>query len=89
MCSENADADVLNCTFIANGVNYGIFANGDCNTTVTNCILWGNGDVQISGDANDANVTYSDIQDGWPGVGNIDEDPMLEVDGIHLSPCSP
>ena len=45
--------------------------------TVTNSIVWGNNastGPQISGPCT---VTYSDVQDGWPGVGNIDADPLF------------
>jgi hypothetical protein len=37
-------------------------------------------------------VTYSDIQGGYPGAGNIDEDPLLAAPGsgdFHLMPGSP
>jgi predicted outer membrane repeat protein len=80
---------VTNCTFVENESDYGdgIYVYGTA--TVTNCILWGNGCRQIFGDAGNANVSYSDIQGGWTGVGNIDADPMFEPDGYHLTLCSP
>ena len=43
-------------------------------TMVSNCIFWDNGSYGISG-AVDA--TYSDIEGGWPGQGNIDADPCF------------
>ncbi len=50
---------------------------------VTNTIIWGNtasitGDqVDLRTETNSAiSITYSNIQGGWEGVGNIDEDPM-------------
>jgi CSLREA domain-containing protein len=43
-----------------------------------NTILWGNSPDQIFlADLSSATVTYSDIQGGWDGVGNIDSDPRL------------
>ena len=56
---------------------------------VINTIIWNNTGSAISGSAT---VTYSDVQGGWPGVGNIDADPMfVEPYGdYHLqvgSPC--
>jgi hypothetical protein len=35
------------------------------------------------------NITYSDIMGGWPGTGNIDEDPLLRdgASGKVGSPC--
>jgi predicted outer membrane repeat protein len=64
---------VVNCTFVGNTVGLGA---GDAiagDGTVTNCIVWNNGTPQIA----DATVTYSDIQGGYPGVGNIDADPLF------------
>jgi len=49
-----------------------------------NCIIWDTTDGSIYGDAT---VTYSDIKGGWPGEGNIDEDPLfrdLDNDNYHL-----
>jgi hypothetical protein len=42
---------------------------------VINCIFWYNGSDGISGSSVDA--TYSDIEGGWPGQGNIDADPCF------------
>jgi hypothetical protein len=42
---------------------------------ITNCILWDNSLDQIEGDS--LNVSYCNIQGGWPGEGNIDCDPMF------------
>ena len=85
--SYPGNSKVTNCTFTGNVA--GAYGGGGIygyNTTVTNCILWDNEGGQISGDAN---VTYSDVEDGWAGEGNINEDPMLEADGLHLTLCSP
>jgi parallel beta-helix repeat protein len=75
---------VTNCLF-KNNVTLGIYGGGN----VTNCILWGNGWGEISGDAS---VTYSDIEiegEGvYTGVGNINADPMFAADGYHLTLCS-
>ncbi len=62
--------------------------------TVKNCIIWGNapswsGTAQISGSPS---VTYSDVQGGYAGEGNINADPCFcPISGdYHLmggSPC--
>ncbi len=58
--------------------------------TLTNAILWGNTPDQIAGDP--ATVTYSDIQGGYAGTGNINADPKF-VDAasgnLRLQPGSP
>ncbi|MAE69880.1 MAG: hypothetical protein CME06_05365 [Gemmatimonadetes bacterium] len=46
--------------------------------TLTNCIVWHNGPDQLAeGYGFSTRIEYSDIQGGWPGEGNIDEDPKL------------
>jgi hypothetical protein len=42
--------------------------------TAFNCIIWGNVPDGIGGVAV---VAYSNVQGGWPGVGNIDADPLF------------
>lgn len=76
--------------------------NQSGSTTVTNCILWGNtatSGPQIYGTVS---VDYSDVEGGYPGTQNIDEDPRFkDADGndnivgteddnlelSHESPC--
>jgi hypothetical protein len=63
--------------------------------TAVNCILWNNTPQQIGGlDNGSINIIYSSIQDGWPGVGNIDMDPLFYSKPIRgyeylLTPDSP
>jgi len=80
---------VEGCTFSGNLVNH--WGGGICNdyyssVTVTNCILSGDAPEEIYGET--PIVTYSDIQGGWPGTGNIDADPCFVAD-FHLGPDSP
>jgi len=50
--------------------------------TVTNCIIWGNSPNQIDIYApSNMTITYSDVQDGWTGLGNIDADPCFTDPG--------
>jgi len=63
--------------------------------TITNTILWGDtgAEIYIIDPYSSPTVTYCDVQGGWPGVGNIDADPIFvgpERDDFHLrwrSPC--
>jgi len=66
---------VINCTIVENG-REGITATVP---TVTNSIIYFN---NLAGDgsqvnSNFATVTYSDVQGGWPGDGNIQADPCF------------
>ncbi|TKJ41218.1 hypothetical protein CEE37_06015 [candidate division LCP-89 bacterium B3_LCP] len=45
---------------------------------IRNCILWGNTSQQIHlGSGGSVQATYCDIQDGWTGIGNIDDNPIF------------
>jgi hypothetical protein len=67
----------------------GIYCS-DSNPTLTNTILWGNrspegSEIYISGSV--PVVSYCDVQGDWPGMGNIDDDPLFrDPDGgdFHL-----
>jgi len=71
------------------GCGGGIYCSGS-NPNLVNCVLWNDFPDEISGTAT---VTYSDIQGGWEGEGNIDEDPLFVGIGEYpfmlqdLSPC--
>jgi predicted outer membrane repeat protein len=92
---------LTNCTFSGNWavVNGGGMSCSHRAHRLTNSIFWGNTPNQITGST--VLTSYSDIQGGWLGEGNIDADPcFLEagywdvndvwVDGdYHLWPGSP
>ena len=90
-------ANIANCTIVEN-TGCGLDSNYG-KPQITNSIIWANADGQIYGAPN---VTFSDIQDGYAGLGNIDADPCFveagywDVNGVwvegdyHLlegSPC--
>jgi len=61
--------------------------------TITNTIIWGNSGGQLSYNDSEGYVSYSCIEGGWPGVGNIDNDPLftnsdsLDFTLLYNSPC--
>jgi len=76
---------VTNCTFSANlALDGGAMLNNASHPMVTNSILWGNAPDQIVDDFGaGTTVSFSDVQGGWPGVANIDGDPLFaSADGI-------
>ncbi|MHC4230024.1 MAG: right-handed parallel beta-helix repeat-containing protein, partial [Planctomycetota bacterium] len=85
MYNDESSPTVTNCTFSSNssGSYGGAMYNFDnSNPTVTNCILWGDSLYEIYNYESTPNVTYCDIQGGYPGTGNIDVNPCL-VDPCH------
>lgn len=75
---------IINCTIVENrqvGIKGG-------SPTVINSILYFNGvdagDKQIN--SRSSTVTYSDVQGGWPGDGNLDADPCFARSGSWGGP---
>ncbi len=78
----------INNSIIRNNSHCGIYNIGNCNPYISNCIIWGNG-YSISSSYGSATVTtYSDVQYGYTGTGNINADPCF-IDAYHISPTSP
>jgi hypothetical protein len=82
-----ADLTVLHCTFAGNTAfkptGAGMSSQNGGSSTVSNCILWGNVASGVTdsaaqiGDTNPIYVTHSCVQGGFPGVGNIEIDPLF------------
>ncbi|MFH1738253.1 MAG: S8 family serine peptidase, partial [bacterium] len=72
-CNESSPI-FTNCTISGNvGLDAGGLLFIESSPTLTNCILW-NAGAEIAGDAV---VSYSCVQHGWPGEGNIKTDPQF------------
>ena len=86
---RDAGAEFLDCTFAANIAPKGTAVACDSwrqlfpgSLTVTNSVLWDGGNEIWNNDGSLVAVSFSDVQGGWPGNGNIDADPrFLDVDG--------
>jgi parallel beta-helix repeat protein len=83
----SADPDIINCTISNNhSARYGggIYSSSSSAPTVTNSILWddtdstGDNEIYVDGTSS-ITVTYSDVEGGWTGTGNIDDDPDFET----------
>ena len=94
-----ADADLESCTVHANLAAFGgggIAAIVDLNghpSVVHNSILWSNGASETAEPFNGTlAVSYSDVQGGASGTGNLNVDPLLFAPfsgDFHLKPLSP
>ena len=93
-CLTDSDATITNCTLRGNDADDkggGIYCKDGSDAVITNCIFWGNTATtgsQIHTASSNPVVTYSDVQGGWTGPGNIDSDPLFS-DAYHLQSSSP
>jgi hypothetical protein len=93
-------ARIINCTFFANaasGRGGGICHHPYTKPEIRNCILWNDMPEEIFDDSGSLTVTYSAIQGGYPGIGNIDlvpsfidaYNPDLNTVNLRLMSVSP
>ena len=95
---------MTNCTFVGNSARSGGGIHIDTDTYLTaaiNCIFWENTATYKPQIWGSVAVTYSDIQGGYSGTGNINTAPLFidpkgpdnipgtEDDNLHLLPYSP
>ena len=96
MSNQLSSPLIANCTFSGNTANLfeggGMFNNAASFPTVDSSILWGNSPETFAGDGT-LFVTFSDVEGGFPGTGNIDADPLfIDPDNADFrlradSPC--
>ncbi|MCP4707643.1 MAG: hypothetical protein GY869_03375, partial [Planctomycetes bacterium] len=92
-----SSAEVTNLTFYGNIAMEGGGRGGAAIYTqaghpnIRNCIMWGNTYLGVPNAvkvySGSITVSYSDIEDGWSGTGNIDRDPLFadaENGDFHL-----
>ena len=98
--NDGSAATLVNCTLSGNSASSGgggLSNDGNGTLTIVNSILWGDkhGESadEIDNTGGTVTVTYSDIQGGYSGTGNLDSDPKF-VDAANgnlrlrtTSPC--
>jgi predicted outer membrane repeat protein len=85
---------VTNCTFYGNTADAGggMWNWVSSDPVVTNCIFWNDSPDEIRNDSSSPVVTYCCVQDGYPGEGNIETDPLMTgpvYGDYHLTSESP
>jgi enterochelin esterase-like enzyme len=79
---------IVNNTIDLNSAGPGLFIF-NANVQITNSIIWGNqpgNTPQIDGPAY---ITYSDVQGGYPGVGNLNSAPLFaDMQDYYLTPST-
>ncbi len=98
-CFSYSTLTITNCTISNNSVwedGGGVACWNNSSVAVVNSIFWENSSDEIYlGTGGAINITYSNIQGGWEGEGNIGEDlvlhnPLFVGNGdYHLQPGSP
>jgi len=85
---SRSTTEMDNCTFVGNSARDGKALACDSfsqkypsNLELTNCILWDGQSEIWNNDGSTVTATYSDVQEGWAGEGNIDIDPCFADHG--------
>ena len=91
---DGASPEISKSTITENnpGDGGGAYCCNNSSADFENCIFWDNSPYEIISENSTITVTYSDIQGGYIGVGNIDADPLFVNPGngnYHLQPGSP
>ena len=89
-CAYISNLSIENATITDNIADSGGGIYCDYSTTILrNCILWNDSPQEIYlFNGGSVSATYSDIEGGWAGTGNINEDPLFSNPGngdYHLS----
>jgi hypothetical protein len=80
---NGSNPNLINVTFSGNTASSGGgMANNNSNPTLTNVIIWNSVGGSIIDSFSTPDVTYSNIQDGYTGTGNINANPLfVDADG--------
>jgi hypothetical protein len=93
-----ARLSIDSCTFFGN--RHAIWTTDQCDwgPTLRNCILWGSTEANVFIERSHGfgvpQISFSDVEGGYPGRGNIDADPMFFLPSarepdLHLCAFSP
>jgi hypothetical protein len=93
MSNDSSSPTVTNCTIGDNNAPNGpamvcnsVWWQGFPSTvTIVNCIIWNGPDWLGNNDNSTITITYSDVEGGWQGEGNMDADPCF----VKMGYCGP
>ena len=93
MYNSESSPTLTNCTFSGNSAFYGGgMYNFSSSLILANSILWGNTALrgaEIYNHSSTATVSFSDVQGGWAGTGNINTDPCFVKPGQWVDANDP
>ncbi len=89
--STYGNVDLEKCTFNGNWAkqNSAISQYSSSILNISNCIIWNGQDSISDSNSSTLTVSYSDIQGGWEGEGNIDLDPLFANPGYWADATDP
>ncbi len=75
----NFHGSLINCTFADNiaATSGGAVYLGESNPTITNCIMWNNTPNGLDFVSSSPVITYTNVQDGYEGEGNLNLSPIF------------
>ncbi|MGA1794393.1 MAG: LamG-like jellyroll fold domain-containing protein [bacterium] len=94
-CAHNASPYCVHCVMFNNSASQhggGLYCEQGTATEIINSIFWNNSPDQIFDHHSTCTITYSDIQGGYSGIGNINTDPLfvnIDAGDYHLQEQSP
>lgn len=75
---NNSTALIVNSTLVDNFSSFeGGITQIDGDLVIANSIVWDNSPVELVVYGGTSSVTYSNIEGGWPGIGNISGEPLF------------
>lgn len=87
LCCYSSTPKIINCTIadnLARDLGGGLCSfDSDVRVKLVNCILWGDVPDEISVHKSRVDLNYSDVQGGYPGEGNIAEEPCFRSIGVY------
>jgi len=94
MVNWGSNPVLINCSFAKNSAPEGgaIYNDSYSDQILKNCIFWDNSSEFYNGSNSSTTVTYSIVEGGWPGTGNLDLEPWFvnsTIGDLRLQDCSP
>ncbi|MBW2275908.1 MAG: DUF1565 domain-containing protein [Deltaproteobacteria bacterium] len=88
-----AETEVVNCTLHGNtaaDIGGGLYNAYLSEPTIYNTIVWGNDFKEIYDEiGSEATISYTDVRGGYPGLYNIDQDPIFAGPGFWSDSDTP
>ncbi|KPK75116.1 MAG: hypothetical protein AMJ79_12490, partial [Phycisphaerae bacterium SM23_30] len=91
LCNLNSDSTILtHCTLAGNTAPNGTAIACDSigypsRLEAANCIFWDGGNEIFQSASSTVTITYSDVEGGWTGQGNIEVDPLF-INPLSIDP---